>query len=876
MKSNRHDNIPKKFMRAGGVSTAITILVSSTMIGGSGINTALASTEGTAEKSESVYVNVDANGKTEQEIVSDWLHDDTSGAVVADRSDLSGITNVKGEEKPQISGNSVTWTLSGNDLYYQGKTNRSLPVSVTLQYFLNGQPIAPSELAGKSGKFELKISFQNSDAHSVVIGGQDKTIYTPFACMAALNLPKKYFSNVTTNFGNVLSDGNNQAVSFLSFPGLKQSFDMIDFSSATLPDELDVTADVQNFTLGPVMMVAAPVPDMDSLKNMNTSDLNGLSDKLKQLIDAGTQLKDATGTLNSGEKAFADGVGQLFQGIGTAGASFDKIVNGAHTLNSAAGNSKKGIPALIGGANTLSSGAGQLTGGLDKLYAQFQTGTAKSPTLKDSVGSLNGGAQQLASGLGQLFSQFSPAGNGQTATLYDRINQLNAGESQYASLSNGLLFGMAETNLQTLQGTLTSVLTPVITQTVTQQMMQQGVKDPNIIGQAVQKAVATGVTQALTQAVTQELTGLHGAADASLIQYMLDTDNSKKATDYGYFCEYANLYDILNILTNDSDVVNLPSATQDQQTAKEKAFESVMGTAASSSPAPYFYSFDKSALVKTLPAANLSGAETAALTAAAATLSDGNLKSVVDGVNQQNIVLAGTGLENGTSALAAQFKTAVSGQSATLYDSVKALNDGAQQLKAGTGAFAAQTVTSGNASSPTLFDSIGALDKGAKTLSSGTTTLAAGASNLTKLTSGIQSLENALGLFRGGLSTIHGGASTLNENAAKLVNGTTQLNDGMNKFCDQGLSKLQDIDTGKIEQALQVKDEMIKLADNYTNFSGVGDGMSSNVKFILKTDEIKTPDNTVSANSSSTSQTHLSFWQKVGNWFHNLFHAKQD
>jgi putative membrane protein len=843
-----NDKIRKKIIKTVGVTTAIAILIP-TVTMGDGVETVAAATEGNVTKSESVYVNVDSTGKTEKEIVSNWLHDSTSGAVIADRSQLSDIANVKGEEEPQISGNNITWTLSGNDLYYQGKTEKQLPVSMTLQYFLDGESISPSELAGKSGKFELKISFKNNDAHSVTIGGRIKTVYTPFACVAAFNLPQKNFTNVTTNFGNVISDGNNQAVSFLGFPGLKQNFDMIDLSSVNLPDELDVTADVKDFSLGSIMMVATPVPDLDSLKSAG-DDLNNISDKLSQLIDAGTQLKDATGTLNSGEKAFADGVRQLFDGVSTAGASFDKIVNGAGTLNSAVSNSKKGIPALVDGADSLASGAGQVSGGLDQLYAQFGTGTSESPTLKDSIGSLDGGAKQLAGGLGQLFAQFSTAESGQSATLYDSVNALDSGTSQYTALANSALFGMVETNLQTLQGALSSAMTSALT--------AQGMSE---------KQITAAVQTATTTAVTQEITGLHGAADAAVIGYLTAGTASEKAAYYNNACEYINLYDVLNIIAGDPDVVSLTDETK-----KEAAFELAMKSAAGT-PSSYLYSFNKDSLSTTLATLSLTAEQKAALKAAASSISDSNISTAVNSINGNNIVLVGTGLSSGTSALAAQFKSAVSGESATLYDSINALNTGAQKLKDGTGALEAQTVTSGDASNPSLYDSISALDSGAKLLAPGAKTLASGASKLGSLQSGISSLYTALNLFRNGLSTIEDGTSELNGNSSKLVDGTTALDSGMSQFWTQGLGKLQSVDTDKIEQALQVKNEMIKLAKDYTTFTGSGDGITSNVKFILKTDEIKVSEKTAAQASGSSSAKSTTIWQKIGNWFKGLFHA---
>lgn len=835
MKPSNRDRIHKKVRKTVSVTTAIAMLVPAISLS-EGVNVAAAAPEGNVTKSESVYVNLTSTGKTEQEIVSNWLHDNISGAVIADQAQLADIVNVKGNEKPQISGNTVTWTLNGNDLYYQGKTEKQLPVSMSLQYFLDGKPISASDLAGKSGKFELKISFQNHDGHEVSIGGRTKTVYTPFVCIAAFNLPQKNFTNVATNFGTVLSDGNNQAVSFLGFPGLKQSFDMIDFSSVKLPDELNVTADVKDFSLGPIMMVAVPVPDMDSLKN--TGDLNDLAGKLNQLIDAGAQLKNATGTLNAGEKAFADGVRQLLEGVNTAGASLDQVVNGAQTLNSAAGDSQKGIPVLIDGANSLASGAGQVSGGLGRLYSQFSTGSAGAPTLKDSIGSLNDGAQQLAGGLGQLFAQFSSAQSGQSATLYDSVNTLNEGAAQYTGLANNVLLGLAETNLQALQGALATALG----------------QDP----------ASNAVQSALANTVTGELTQLHGAADAAVIRYLTAGDTDKAAY-LNQAAEYINLYDILNIIANDPAVLVPTDSAQ-----KEAAFEQAMASAAGT-PSSYLYRFDKSGLPVTLGALSLPAEQKTTLQTAAASLPDSVLDTLVNSLNGQNVVLAGAGLSRGTSALAAQFRSAVSGQSATLYDSIKALNSGAQQLKEGTGTLAAQTGPSGDPSHPTLYDSIGALDSGAQSLASGSRTLAAGTAGLGSLQSGIRSLSNGLELFRNGFSTIQGGTSTLNNNAKKLADGTAALDNGMSQFWDQGLSPLQSIDTDRMEQALQVKDEMIKLADSYTSFTGSGDGIASNVKFILKTDEIKVPANPPAASASSSKNP--SFWQRIVNWFRGLFHA---
>ena len=86
--------------------------------------------EGSApvSKEETVYVNADATGKENQITVSDWLKNAGTEAVVKDQSVLEGIKNVKGEETFEHADDNVTWQTDGKDIYYQGTSQKELPV----------------------------------------------------------------------------------------------------------------------------------------------------------------------------------------------------------------------------------------------------------------------------------------------------------------------------------------------------------------------------------------------------------------------------------------------------------------------------------------------------------------------------------------------------------------------------------------------------------------------------------------------------------------------------------------------------------------------------------------------------------------------------
>ena len=103
------------------------------------------------EKDETVYVLVGADGSVKKIIVSDWIKNTLGSASVADKTELSDIVNVKGDESYSVNGDNMkVWDAEGNDIYYQGNIEKELPVDLRVSYTLDGSPISVAELAGKS------------------------------------------------------------------------------------------------------------------------------------------------------------------------------------------------------------------------------------------------------------------------------------------------------------------------------------------------------------------------------------------------------------------------------------------------------------------------------------------------------------------------------------------------------------------------------------------------------------------------------------------------------------------------------------------------------------------------------------------------------
>ncbi|HJF54821.1 MAG TPA: hypothetical protein K8W11_01110, partial [Anaerotruncus colihominis] len=248
------------------------------------------------KKSETVFINLDPTGKPYETTVTDWIHSDTPDAVLNDLSDLTGIENIKGLQQPRQEGDRLTWKMEGSDLYYTGKTDKEPPVDVEITYTLDGKSIEPQELPGKSGQLSMTVRFRNTQRQRVTIAGKDTDMYTPMLVAAGMSLPDDTFQNVEVSEGSVISDGSNQIVAFACVPGLNDSlalgtYRIQEINDLDFPEEFTVTADVQNFEMGPVMVAVTPeLPDLDELTK---------SDEFDDMRQDLTDLQDMQDDLNT-------------------------------------------------------------------------------------------------------------------------------------------------------------------------------------------------------------------------------------------------------------------------------------------------------------------------------------------------------------------------------------------------------------------------------------------------------------------------------------------------------------------------------------------------------------------------------------------------
>ena len=114
----------KRFVKH--TSRAFAILMSAMMAVGIAmpVNAAGKKDSKKEDKTETVYVNANADGSVDKITVSDWLKNKENADTLEDASDLKDIKNVKGDETFKQDADKVTWDAQGNDIFYQGTTDK--------------------------------------------------------------------------------------------------------------------------------------------------------------------------------------------------------------------------------------------------------------------------------------------------------------------------------------------------------------------------------------------------------------------------------------------------------------------------------------------------------------------------------------------------------------------------------------------------------------------------------------------------------------------------------------------------------------------------------------------------------------------------------
>lgn len=793
-----------------------------------------------ADKDESVYLISDANGNVNKTIVVDHLKNKDKKDTLEDASNLSDIENVKGKEKFTQSGDKLTWQAGGKDIYYQGTATAEPPVTQKVTYYLDGKEISPEDLAGKSGKVKIRFDYTNTTSYTETVNGEKQTVSVPFAAITGLVLGDGFENIEVTNGKAEVSDSSSVVLGY-ALPGLKDSLGIKDKDldgDVNIPEYMEMTADVENFSMPAAMTFVVNASDYVSTDGIDTSDLD---DMINDLKDASTQLQDGSKTLAEGTDTLADGLSTLQSKLGT-------FASGVGTLKSGLKTYTDGVSTLSGGLNTLGNSTGALVSGADKLNSGAGQLASGSATLKDGLKSYTDGANGLAKGASDLDAGIGTLAE-KSGTLVDGATKLDDGASQLSASASSINEGIKSLD--------TGLKTPLTDkekagyQAAAKDSVDKQFSNPdNEANYENTKAKASGVyyetmtsDDSVKQAVQllkndSDLMNMINATVGATVETAIkgsvpdlaskDTATIKKTYNNSPKLQQS-VKEVLNLPQTIPDYDALVSAIVDQK-LNDMATKVMAGVANNS----------KDKVGEAVADAAKTGAENAAQSAVITGIESAksNVSSQINAKqeNGYSLVTGADALSTGASSLANGTKSLVN-SIPTLTGGIKQLKDGSSQLNAG-----AAKLTSNN---DTLNAGATALNAGASQLSAGTQSLM---NSVPTLTSGIKQLVDGSNTLVANNAQLNSGASQLADGTNQIVSGVDQLTtgsktlsegahtlaDGMVQFNEEGINKILDAYNGDLKPFTDKLQAVIDAGEEYQTYSAIADGQTGSVKFIYK------------------------------------------
>lgn len=775
-----------------------------------------------ADKDESVYLISDANGNVNKTIVVDHLKNKDKKDTLEDASNLSDIENVKGKEKFTQSGDKLTWQAGGKDIYYQGTATEEPPVTQKVTYYLDGKEISPEDLAGKSGKVKIRFDYTNTTSYTETVNGEKQTVSVPFAAITGLVLGDGFENIEVTNGKAEVSDSSSVVLGY-ALPGLKDSLGIKDGDldgDVNIPEYMEMTADVKNFSMPAAMTFVVNASDYVSTDGIDTSDLD---DMINDLKDASTQLQDGSKTLAEGTDTLADGLstlqsklGTFASGVGTLKSGLKTYTDGVSTLSGGLNKLNSNVPTLSNGITTLNSSAKSLNDGVALLNATVSAKFTDSEkkTLLDQVHStLESQKSEIEKQAQTTVASQKTAIQKQAQSAVDlqKTDIQKQAQSTVADQKEDI-----EKKAQTAVDDQKEQIKSVAAETV----KQQETEIKNQAASAVEQEFTSGKTDYITNEAKKQLESIkpviESGVKAQFVQKM--AEKNPAITDYDsaktFFDQNVGMKDgaaeacvneqIDTIINNLAGSVASTAKDASKIAAGEAAYTAASQTAgeaaytgASLAAGTAAYTAARQTAGEAAYAGASLAATTAAYTGASQAATTAAYTGAVSGAEQATITSA-----EQTKATVAASINQKQANGYSLVTGMKALADGTQ----------------------TLYNSVPTLTSGIKQLVDGSNTLVA---NNAQLNSGASQLADGTNQIVSGVDQLTTGSKTLSEGAHTLA-------DGMVQFNEEGINKILDAYNGDLKPFTDKLQAVIDAGEEYQTYSAIADGQTGSVKFIYK------------------------------------------
>lgn len=422
-------------------------------------------------KEEVVYANLTGSGGVSQVYVVNQF-EVSAGGELTDYGRYSSVENLTSTALLTQSGDAVSAPVEKGTFSYQGNLESdALPWLFSLSYQLDGQPIEAGELAGKSGKLEIRL-------HTRANPAVDETFFDNYMLQITQTFDGNKAADIISEDATIANAGKNKVVTHTVMPGKE--------------GDITVKADVTDFSMAGIEIAAMPfsmavdIPDTDEM----TGEMVTLADAIDAL-DAGVgELAAGVGELNSGVAAMVDGSEEFAGGLNALSQNSGQLVDGSARIQ----DGLDAITSALGGQNTdfdlgdmaqLPTGLRQIAQGLLAMADNTNGLGALKNGYAQMYGTLDAAILNLASksvdiaALATAINSMSdgPDKNAALAALGQLQDYYTAGQTLTGTYTTDMGGGSIQSGMAAVTGALEGTLQGLGTMAATLNMMADGIED---------------------------------------------------------------------------------------------------------------------------------------------------------------------------------------------------------------------------------------------------------------------------------------------------------------------------------------------------------------------------------------------------------------
>ena len=326
---------------------------------------AISASAGGAAKEEVVYGLLKADGARESVYVVNAFELMQAGEII-DYGAYEGVVNLTDGTPLSLEGDTIRFAAGRGRFYYQGSlASAALPWRIQIGYTLDGSPVKPEELGGKSGRVAMSIG----------IRPEDSAFAKAYMLQTTVTLAGDRCLAISAPGGAVAVSGKDRIISFTLLPGREAAY--------------TVTAQAESFSMESIRFTGMKV-SMD------------LSMDMASLASRVEELKSGTAAIEGGAKGLEAGISRLSDSLAQLETGLDAITGGMAQWQAGLSGMASQQPAFAMAGVALSQGAEAIKAGLDTWAAGFSAAAEGAASLKEGAASLSKGAAGLNAGVSAM------------------------------------------------------------------------------------------------------------------------------------------------------------------------------------------------------------------------------------------------------------------------------------------------------------------------------------------------------------------------------------------------------------------------------------------------------------------------------------------